>query len=694
MKFELPFWKQAPFTRLLFPAMTGISLARYLSLPHFYLGMFLFALFLFLLLHLLPVKFVFRVFWATGVFSSIALLGLFAWLTGRSDVRTSSNWFGHYKNIQVIEIKINEPLESNGKYLRTIASVEQILVNKKFVPASGNVMLNFEIDSSSRLLKPGTVLLLRSPVFPIKNMGNPGGFDYETYAAFKGVFHQSFAGSKDWKILAYRKPNFVRSAIFNMRNYVVESVDRYFPNDENVKAVTKALLVGYKADLDKELQQSYSNTGVIHVVAISGLHLGLVYLILTNMLSRIPGLKKKIMLQSVLCILGLWVFSFISGASASVLRSAVMFTFMLTGRAFNYKGSIANALASSAFFLLLYNPYFLWDIGFQLSYLAVIGIVSLQDPLFRLMYIKNVALRYLWKASTVSLSAQLVTLPVCLFYFHQFPNYFLLANLIVVPLSSLILILGFAVICVSWIPVLAVLLGKLCFWLVFLMNSIVTFIDRLPGATITGIYFHIVPMVLLSVAIFFIVGAVQKKSFFFLNLALCFIAALLIFQTTMLISRGLEPKMVFYNIPHQSAIHCISNRKAALVADSAVAADPKYQNQFIKPALANFGAQATDQPSSLQDRKSIWFYNTQIIIVDSTLHFPLVHDAVDILLLTQNTKIDLEELVSSIKPGMIVFDASNSLWKIAKWKSICEQLALPCFSIPEQGAFIYYPLHH
>ncbi len=593
-----------------------------------------------------------------------------------------------------MELQLDEQPEWNGKYLRTIASVRYVISDSNIIAATGIVMLNIERDSLSVQLKAGSILFSRSVFLPVKNMGNPGGFDYENYAALKGIFHQAYLHKNDWKLTGYSEPNMFRLAILHMRKFAVEAVDRFFPDNEEAKGVTKALLVGYKGDLDKELQQAYSNTGVIHVVAISGLHLGLVYLILINILSRIPGLKKKILLQSALCIAGLWIFSFVSGASASVLRSAVMFSFMLTGRALKYKGSIFNALASSAFFLLLYNPYFLWDIGFQLSYLAVIGIVTFQDPLYRLVFVKNPVVRYIWKASSVSISAQFATLPACLFYFHQFPVYFLIANLIVVPLSSAILILGFAVIGFSWLPALATVTGKLCYYGVCLMNGIVKFIDRLPGATIPAIYFNSFSLLLLSLAVFFLFLSLRKNKPGYLNVSLASIAALLFVHSVVLLSKGLEPKIIFYNLPRQTAVHFIDRRKSLLVADSGVISDPKFQSMIVYPALANLGGGGEKCNRTLHDGKIFEYYNKKIIVVDAGMFIPAPVDSCDILLLTQNARIDLTEMLHQVKPQLILFDGSNSLWKIAKWKSICEQLALPCFSIPEQGAFIYYPLLH
>jgi competence protein ComEC len=220
------------------------------------------------------------------------------------------------------------------------------------------------------------------------------------------------------------------------------------------------LLIGYKDDLDKTLVQSYSNTGVVHVIAISGLHLGLIYWLLLKLFWPLQKRRDLKWLRPILIIAGLWLFSLLAGMQPSVIRSAVMFTCIVLGETWTRKSSIYNTLAFSAFLLLFINPYWLWDVGFQLSYIAVLSIVIFMQPIYNWFYIKNKALDFIWKLNAVTLAAQILTVPVSIYHFHQFPLSFMFTNFVAVPLSSLIL-LGEIVLCVvSFIPIVAFLLVK------------------------------------------------------------------------------------------------------------------------------------------------------------------------------------------------------------------------------------------
>ena len=241
-------------------------------------------------------------------------------------------------------------------------------------------------------------------------------------------------------------------SIFEKHRQVILSILRRYIDGQKEAGLAEALLIGYKDDLDKTLVQSYTNTGVVHVIAISGLHLGLIYRILLLVLKPLHTNVTLRWLEADSYIVRSMGIQFMAGAQPSILRSAVMFTFIVAGENFS-KGPRSTILALSAFFLLCYNPFWLWDVGFQLSYSAVLSIVIFMKPVYRLFYVKNKLLDYLWQLNAVTLAAQILTLPVSIYHFHQFPAHFILTNVLAVPLSSVILI-GEIILCViSFAPV-------------------------------------------------------------------------------------------------------------------------------------------------------------------------------------------------------------------------------------------------
>jgi len=693
MHFTLPLWKLAPFTRLLFPAMAGILAGWYIPLPLWYPVSFgIISGIAYLFFHSFSSSLSFRFHFAPGMLLIVLCACFFFVLTLWNNPAARKSWYGHIQKPEAVETEVLSAPVLKDKYFKTEVRTIAVYTGGKRYKSSGTLYLYLRNVPGIIIPKPGTVLISKAGLQPIKSQGNPGGFNYAQYGALRGIYHAIFAKPEEWKVLSVGDPGFISGFINELRTYALSCIRKYLPPDLKTQGIAEALVVGYKEDLDPELLQAYSHVGVVHIIAISGLHLALVYYILSLFISMIPGIQKSIGFQSLLCIVGLWIFALVSGASPSVLRSAVMFSFVLGGKSLGYKGSVANALACSAFFLLLYNPYYLWDIGFQLSYLAVIGIVAIQDPMYRMLYFKSRIARYLWKACTVTMAAQISTLPFCLYYFHRFPLYFLPANLVAVPLSSAILVIEFFVIAFSWQQNLALYAGKLAGWMLVQMNTLVQFLDQLPGSSVSGIFFPFASALLVSLSVLFLgLALIRRKYRYFIFSACLLVAALMVnFLLTWRVRN--EPVMVLYNAAGHTFIDFYHAGHYYPWGDRLRKEHAAYR-YVVEPSRIYF---ASTSPGQLavpeKNKKLVTFCNKHILRVDSLAEIPKPDVRLDILIISQTPKIDMDSLLNLVKPGKVVFDASNNLWKIAKWKTICERLALPCFSVPEQGAFVYFPL--
>ena len=275
-----------------------------------------------------------------------------------------------------------------------------------------------------------TEYIIHKNLQPIKNSGNPGAFNYQRYAAFQGIYHNVFLKDKDWQVVPGNTKNWFYDFVYSARAYVLSVLRNTIHTGKDELGIAQALLIGYTNDLDKDLVQAYSNTGVVHIIAISGMHLGLIYVLLLWIFTKMPLINKSKLVQLILILTCLWLFAFLTGASPSVLRAAVMFSCIAIGKNLKKDVSIFTSLAASALILLCFNPYYLWAVGFQLSYLAVIGIVVFQKPIYNCLYIKNKWIDKVWQLMAVSTAAQLLTFPLCIYYFHQFPNLFLLQILL------------------------------------------------------------------------------------------------------------------------------------------------------------------------------------------------------------------------------------------------------------------------
>ena len=384
------FWKRTPFIRLLLPLAAGIILQQYCQLP--LPAWWLLQAFSLLFSFLFPVFSFFQRFkraWLNGFSIVFLFISIGALLTWYNDIRHDKKWFGNYysDNGSVI-VSLDEPLVEKTKSLKANASVKYITGGGKFIKVKGKIILYFRKDSTVPTIGYGSMIIFKKPLQEIKNSGNPGGFDYKTYSLFQDITHQAYLKTGEFETLRSTDKNYVNSFLYAVREKVLTILRENIPGDKE-RGLAEALLIGYKDDLDKTLVQSYSNTGVVHIIAISGMHLALIYWLINLLLKPIGKIKRGRWIKPVIAISTLWLFSLLTGAGASVLRAAVMFTFIVFADSLSKKSNIYNTLAASAFCLLCYNPYWLWDVGFQLSYAAVLSIVIFMQPIYSLFYFKN-----------------------------------------------------------------------------------------------------------------------------------------------------------------------------------------------------------------------------------------------------------------------------------------------------------------
>ena len=693
--YSIPIWKNAPFIRLLLPLMVGILLQWYfqINLPVIVAALIVLGI-AFLLFLLLPIALRFKLQALQGVIIQLLIIALGAWITWQKDIRHNNNWYGnYYKDGSYLVVRIDEPLVEKNKSFKANGYVETVVQDGKAIAARGKLLLYFSKDSFKTGLEYGDKIIISKNIQPLKNSGNPGAFNYQRYAAFQGIFHNVFLKEKDWIQLNRNSKNGFNQLIFSAREYVLGVLQKSISTGKDELGIAEALLIGYTNDLDKDLVQAYSNTGVVHIIAISGMHLALIYVLLVWLFGKIPLINKSKLLQLFLILTCLWLFSILTGASPSVLRAAVMFSFIAVGKTYFKQASIYNSLAASAFVLLCYNPYYLWAVGFQLSYLAVLGIVIFQKPMYNIFYIKNKWLDKTWQLISVSTSAQLLTFPVCIYYFHQFPNLFLISNLIAVPLSAFILYAEIILIAFSWIPFVVIWMGKLVTGLVWTMNKIILWINDLPFSVWDKIPATVLSTWLLYAAViaFSVWLLLKNKKYFWIGLSAAMIFAIQGTYSSWQSSR--QQKIIVYNVPQHKAIDFINGNRYQFIGDRILLEDGLLQNFHLKPGrIAQQLDKRTDTLYCVFNSGMFYqFNNKKILIADKAIVFDSVVQKIDLdlLIISKNPKIDITLLAKAFSCRQIVFDASNPPWKIEKWKKECKSLNLKFYSIPDTGAFIY-----
>lgn len=691
---NIPVWKTAPFVRLLVPFVAGIILQWYLEVPVLYIimGIACFSI-AFLLFSFFPLVKKFKLQFWQGLLLQVLLLVAGMLLTWSKNVQHHQNWYGnHYKEGDYIIATIKEPLVEKTKSYKADAFIEQLVRNDSGIAAEGKLLLYFSKDAASPGLKYGDKILIHKKLTAIKNSGNPGAFNYQRYAAFQQTFHNAFLKRGDWTKLNGNDGNIFQSLLFTAREKILSALQTSITAGKDELGIAEALLIGYTNDLDKDLVQAYSNTGVVHIIAISGMHLGLIYGLLIWIFARMPLIKRSKTTQAFLILACLWLFSLLTGGSASVIRSAVMFTFITTGTMMLKKeASVYSSLSASAFVMLVYNPYYLWDVGFQLSYLAVAGIVVFQKPIYNCLYIKNKYIDMVWKAGALTTTAQVLTFPVCIYYFHQFPVLFLITNLIAVPLSTVVLYTAIFLVAFSWIPVVGLYAGKLTGWLLWLMNKIILWVNELPFAVWDKIPATVLTTWLLYATILCMAAWLMHKSKKMLLWGLSFCAGFVLLHTIMAWQVKSQLKFIVYNVPQHQAIDFAEGNKYHFVGDSLLLADGLLQNFHLKPGriALQLDKKVDSMPSCFTKNGFYQFGNKKIAVLDENVVFePEKKMDVDYIVISKSPKLYIDQLVKTFNCSKFIFDASNSLWKIEKWKQDCDKLNLPYHSIPEQGAFV------
>lgn len=388
---------------------------------------------------------------------------------------------------EVIHYDVQKP-----NSFENLLELKSVKTSEGWSDAYGKVLVYHQ---SGTPLLPGQILLVYKAPEVIPEPKNPNEFDYKGFLVRKGIFHRQFIG-KEVRIIQSGQTSDFHYFLDHLRQKMVLMLEAKIP-DPDSRQVALALLLGQKQNLDPAIRQAYSETGVMHILAVSGLHVGIIYAIFL-FLMKVVRLKKHQTKYYLIAVIGIiWLYAFLTGLSPSVLRAATMFSLITLGQMRERKPSIYNVLVFSAMLLITVNPDVIFEVGFQLSYLAVTGIVLIQPLILNWWLPSTKVGEYFWQLTSVSIAAQLVTFPLSVYYFHVFPTYFLVANLFVIPISFLIMQVGVPLMILGWIPFLGELLGWILSWLVWSQNQVTLIIHQFPLGTIDRLTISFPGMVLI-----------------------------------------------------------------------------------------------------------------------------------------------------------------------------------------------------
>ena len=591
----------------------------------------------------------------------------------------------HYTQLYDFKIETDQPIALtiteilkpniyNNRYVARISTIDS-------KSTGGKILLNIQKDSSNKAFYVDDKMIIHGHLQNIQSPLNPNQFDYKAYLKNHYVYAQMYSNHKSILIVSntkesiYGYADLVRQTInFKLQNYD-------FTSDE--MAVINALLLGQRHDISKELYSDYANAGAIHILAISGLHVGIILFMLKFLLGFLPKFKHDLIIKTVIILTLLWSYAIIAGLSPSVMRATTMFSAIAIGMYLKRPYNIYNTLAISAFILLLFKPMFLFEVGFQLSYLAVIGIVAINPLLYEHLKTKyslpNKMLMYL----TVSISAQLGVLPLSFFYFHQFPGLFWLTNVVIIPILGVILGYGFFVFILALFNVsnnfLISFFGDIINWMnlffkwtasqdLFIINNI-----SINWLLVIGLYF-----IIISFTRLFMIKTYKRLIYALISIC---IFQTLIFGTKF--KHESTNELVIFHKSRQTIIGQKTGRHLLLFQslDSLSAS----QDYIIKNYQTGNFIRNVKQGSL---RNVLSFQEHKLLVIDSFGIYSLPGFKPDYILLINSPKINLERLIDSLHPKLIIADGSNYKSYVEKWSETCRNRKLPFHNTYEKGAFI------
>lgn len=670
MRPVLPFdWREVPFVRLLLPLLLGFVLSKWFMLPPLLacLGIGL-CVGVQQLYQVSPLRSRWNWRFVPGILFFISFLFLGTALPHWKDAGQQANHIRFYQGESYsnswLLVRIIETPEQKAKSLKVMAEARWLQSVDSLTVVAGKLLLYLQKDTLANQLQPGDLIWLPNRFQTPEGPANPGAFDYRNYLFQQQIYVQAYVASGSWQKGGKDRQTRLKDLALALRTKALKQLHRYLGHGPE-SGLAAALIFGYRAELPPQLVQAYANSGAIHVLAVSGLHTGILYLLLQACFKPLRRIRKLRLLPPLLVLVGLWAYALVAGLPPSVNRAATMCSFMVVAGEIKRKTLIYNTLAATAFFLLLLNPVWLYYVGFQLSFFAVLGIVFLQKRIYGLWTVRNKFVDYLWQLTAVAFAAQLLTMPLGLYYFHQFPTYFWLSNWLVIPLATVLLGGGLLLLAVSPFPFIANLLGKLLYVLIYWQNKLIVGIDQLPAAVWSGWSLTFPMLVLLFLAIVFSCSWLiyQHRNAFWLAwlamLALCGLA----FEQQWRWEQ--QNQLTLYHLPKKTAFSVFVGRQALWYGFEA-----ESDRRFVQQAhLLQAGIHKSSYP--IQDTISglICINDLKILRLTKKNRLWLKHPGplkIDYLILSGQPYIDTTGLRQRLLVKRILVDGSNSRYYCSK----------------------------
>ena len=558
---------------------------------------------------------------------------------------------------------------------------------------NAKVVSYFEINDKSLSLRYGDCIVFMTNPEQVEKPPNPEQFDYKDYLYKKGVTHQVYLKSDAWLDIAYNDSNPIYRFSYWLRDFLLETMQKLGVQGEEY-SVAAAILLGYDDSLPQELRQKYVAAGAMHILCVSGLHVGVIFMVFSYMLAFLDNRKKwqYVMKNCVLFVL-IWFYALIAGLAPSILRATIMLSFVIVGNMINRKGVLLNSLAASAFILLCVNPANLFDVGFQLSYVAVIGIVVLQVPISKVIYSKYKIVN--------KIAAQIATAPFTIYYFHQFPIYFWLSNLFMTPISSVVIMGGMIMLLIFFVPYVNVAVALIVSKMIYVMNFGVSWIESLPYSIIKGLYVNDIQFVVLLIALLLLLLLIECKDIKMLLSIMIMSCIFLIVNVDINLKRNKQKEMVIYSINNMTAIDFINGGEHLILSDSIFINDKSafsynIENFLVKKGLYHAGKNKLlhedFDENFVKKRKNVVTFDEKLIGLSDGSVFSREELSykipLDYMLVYGRKRQTLSYLLNVYNFDYLIIDGSVPYYLTSRLIDEADALGIKYHNIIEDGAFL------
>lgn len=593
------------------------------------------------------------------------------------------------------------PVEKTSYAKGNATIISRLDTHGVWIQREMRIMLYFKDSSHYKSLGYGDLILISCVLMAIPEPANPDVFNYSRYLSYRQIYYQGYLEPHQWRQTGKTSCNLLRSGAEYCRGKLLELLKSFQIEGQDF-ALSTALLIGIKDFLENDTRQRFSHAGAMHVLCVSGLHVGILYVVADKLLFFLKRNRRNRKLHQFIIILFIWTYAYITGLSASVMRAALMFSLIAAGRMFKRSSESYNILAVAAFIQLWINPYEIAQVGFQLSYLAVLGIFAFYKPLDSLINPRNRLISWIWSILSVSMAAQLATFPLASFYFNLFPVYFLLTNLVVVPLAAVIIYFALALVAAGAIGLTFEWLALPFKWSLRFMSGSVQMIQSLPGAVIEPITFlpEQVILIYISLIALFAYAIVMQRKMVLVLLGSLFLV--FVFSSKMLFKQLKTREIIVYQVSGHTAIDLIHNRKVCFICDSSLANLTKKIDFHIKPHRINQGGGdvktfTTENSATVisgniyYQYPFVFFQGKKMAIIDEDWKDDGSKECfkVDLVILKGNPKISAEELNAQFCPKFVIIDTSVPAYLACQLQELINDEGIPCHSVRYHGACIY-----